>query len=146
MIPTGRKHIKNLEDKIKITLNFRDIIYNFVFSFYFLKSSTPTQLNLWIAHFHFFFWQFLILKLCFTVPDPFIFSFYLPIKTIKEARFKVLNPSTSHYQFPLTKSFKLWAESNILWSIFITPKQWRSQEFRLGGARLKDKIGNKKLI
>ena len=24
--------------------------------------------------------------------------------------------------------------------------QWRSQEFRLGGARLKDKIGNKKLI
>ena len=25
-------------------------------------------------------------------------------------------------------------------------KQWRSQEFRLGGARLKDKIGNKKLI
>ena len=55
MIPTGRKHIKNLEDKIKITLNFRDIIYNFIFSFYFLKSSTPTQLNLWIAHFHLFF-------------------------------------------------------------------------------------------
>ena len=24
--------------------------------------------------------------------------------------------------------------------------QWRSQEFGLGGARLKDKIGNKKLI
>ena len=24
--------------------------------------------------------------------------------------------------------------------------QWRSQEFRLGGVRLKDKIGNKKLI
>ena len=24
--------------------------------------------------------------------------------------------------------------------------QWRSQKFRLGGARLKDKIGNKKLI
>ena len=24
--------------------------------------------------------------------------------------------------------------------------QWRSQEFMLGGARLKDKIGNKKLI
>ena len=24
--------------------------------------------------------------------------------------------------------------------------QWRSQEFRLGGARLKNKIGNKKLI
>ena len=28
----------------------------------------------------------------------------------------------------------------------ITPSQWRSQEFRLGGARLKDKIENKKLI
>ena len=25
-------------------------------------------------------------------------------------------------------------------------RQWRSQKFRLGGARLKDKIGNKKLI
>ena len=25
-------------------------------------------------------------------------------------------------------------------------KQWRSQEFRLGGARLKDKTGSKKLI
>ena len=27
-----------------------------------------------------------------------------------------------------------------------TMNQWRSQEFRLGGARLKDKIGSKKLI
>ena len=80
MIPTGRKHIKILEDKIKITLNFRDIIYNFIFSFYFLKSSTPTQLNLWIAHFHLFFWQFLILKLCFIVPGPFIFYFIYQLK------------------------------------------------------------------
>ena len=30
--------------------------------------------------------------------------------------------------------------------IHICTNQWRSQEFRLGGARLKDKIGNKKLI
>ena len=28
----------------------------------------------------------------------------------------------------------------------MTSLQWRSQEFRLGGARLKDKIENKKLI
>ena len=61
------KHIKILENKIKITLNFRDIIYNLVFSFYFFKSSTLTQLNLWIARFHLFFWLFLRLKLFFTV-------------------------------------------------------------------------------
>ena len=28
----------------------------------------------------------------------------------------------------------------------LSSDQWRSQKFRLGGARLKDKIGNKKLI
>ena len=80
MIPSSRKCIKILEDKIKITINFRDIIYNLVFSFYFFKSFTPTQLNLWIAHFHLFFWQFLILKLCFTVLDPFIFIFIYQLK------------------------------------------------------------------
>ena len=42
MIPTGREHIKILEDRVKITLNFRDIIYNLVFSLYFFKSFTPT--------------------------------------------------------------------------------------------------------
>ena len=29
---------------------------------------------------------------------------------------------------------------------FVHCGQWRSQEFRLGGARLKENIGNKKLI
>ena len=30
--------------------------------------------------------------------------------------------------------------------IYTHTHQWQSQKFRLGGARLKDKIGNKKLI
>ena len=31
-------------------------------------------------------------------------------------------------------------------TIYQRSVQWRSQKFMLGGARLKDKIGNKKLI
>ena len=48
---------------------------------------------------------------------------------------------------PIPKFFK----DDIVFSLrhfikHVEYRQWRSQEFRFGGARLKDKIGSKKLI
>ena len=43
------------------------------------------------------------------------------------------------------KYFKTYNEFIYL-IVWRSDQQWRSQEFRLGEARLKDKIGNKKLI
>ena len=47
-------------------------------------------------------------------------------------------------QHPRKKKKK---KKNWTWAFLsIKQSQWRSQKFRLGGARLKDKIENKKLI